>query len=97
MVLQSVTYFILGFYNVVLDKRVDLKDLEAVDYELYKGLTWMLCVLIVVVVVVVVTYASFRHRVKDITDAQEETLSVMQDRFGEHVVVELRPEATHQT
>ena len=76
---------------MVLDKRVDLKDLEAVDYELYKGLTWMLCVLIVVIVVVVVAYASFRHRVKDITGAQEETFSVMQDRFGEHVVVELRP------
>jgi len=30
-----------------------LKDLEAVDNELYKGLTWMLCVVIAVVMVVV--------------------------------------------
>jgi E3 ubiquitin-protein ligase NEDD4 len=37
-------YFVPGFYKVVLGKRVNLKDLEAVDYELYKGLTWMLCV-----------------------------------------------------
>ena len=32
-----------GFYKVVLNK-VNLKDPEAVDYKLYKGLTWMLCV-----------------------------------------------------
>ncbi len=38
---------------MVLNKKVNLKDLEAIDYELYKGLTWMLSVLIVVVVVVV--------------------------------------------
>jgi E3 ubiquitin-protein ligase NEDD4 len=39
-------YFVPGFYKMVLNKKVNLKDLEAVDYELYKGLTWMLCVLI---------------------------------------------------
>jgi E3 ubiquitin-protein ligase NEDD4 len=37
-------YFVPGFYKMVLGKRVNLKDLEAVDYELYKGLNWMLCV-----------------------------------------------------
>jgi hypothetical protein len=37
--------FTLGFYKMVLNKAVHLKDLEAVDCELYKGLTWMLCVL----------------------------------------------------
>ncbi len=46
-------YFVPGFYKMVLNKKMNLKDLEAVDYELYKGLTWMLCVLAVVVVVVV--------------------------------------------
>jgi len=45
--------FVPGFYRTVFNKKVNLKDLEAVDYELYKGLTWMSCVLIVVVVVVV--------------------------------------------
>jgi hypothetical protein len=29
---------------MVLGKKVNLKDLEAVDYELHKGLNWMLCV-----------------------------------------------------
>jgi E3 ubiquitin-protein ligase NEDD4 len=37
-------YFVPGFYKMTLGKRVNIKDLEAVDYELYKGLTWMLCV-----------------------------------------------------
>jgi E3 ubiquitin-protein ligase NEDD4 len=38
-------YFVPGFYKMVLNKKVNLKDLEAVDYELFKGLTWMLYVL----------------------------------------------------
>ncbi|KAF8469823.1 HECT-domain-containing protein [Russula ochroleuca] len=63
-------YFVPGFYKVVLGKRVNLKDLEAVDYELYKGLTWMLD--------------------NDITDVLEESFSVTEDRFGEHVIVELK-------
>jgi len=45
------TYFVPGFYKMVLNKKVNLKGLEAVDYRLYKDLTWMLCVLIVVVMV----------------------------------------------
>jgi hypothetical protein len=36
--------FVPAFYKMILNKKVNLKDLEAVDYELYKGLTWMLCV-----------------------------------------------------
>ena len=44
-------YFVPGFYKMVPNKNVNLKDLESVDYELYKGMTWMLCVLIVTVVV----------------------------------------------
>ena len=31
------------------------------------------------------------HRENDITDVLEETFSVTEDRFGEHVIVELRP------
>jgi len=42
-------YFMPGFNKIVLNQKVNLKDLEAVDYGLYKDLTWMLCVLIVVV------------------------------------------------
>ena len=36
--------FVPAFYKMILARRLNLKDLEAVDYELYKGLTWMLCV-----------------------------------------------------
>ncbi|KAI0294622.1 hypothetical protein B0F90DRAFT_1890995, partial [Multifurca ochricompacta] len=70
-------YFVPGFYKMVLGKKVNLKDLEAVDYDLHKGLTWMLD--------------------NDITDVLEETFSVMEDRFGEHVVVELKPDGAQQT
>jgi E3 ubiquitin-protein ligase NEDD4 len=38
----------LNAYSVpglVLNKKVNMNDLESVDYELYKGLTWVLCVL----------------------------------------------------
>ena len=35
----------------VLKKKANLKDFEAVEHELYEGLTWMSCVLLVVVVV----------------------------------------------
>jgi E3 ubiquitin-protein ligase NEDD4 len=44
--------------------KVNLKDLEAVDYELYKGLAWMLYVLIAVVVLL--ADASFRQRRRDV-------------------------------
>ncbi len=46
-------YFVPSFYKMVLGKKVNLKDLEAVDYELHKGLNWMLCVLIMVIATVV--------------------------------------------
>ncbi|VDB98127.1 unnamed protein product [Peniophora sp. CBMAI 1063] len=35
-------YFVPSIYKMILGKKVTLKDLEAVDYELFKGLTWML-------------------------------------------------------
>jgi hypothetical protein len=35
--------------------------------------------------------ADASRRENDITDVLEETFSVTEDRFGEHVVVELRP------
>ena len=36
--------FVPAFYKMILDKRLSLGDLEAVDYELYSSLTRMLCV-----------------------------------------------------
>jgi E3 ubiquitin-protein ligase NEDD4 len=35
-------YFIVSFYKMILKKKVTLADLESVDAELHRGLTWML-------------------------------------------------------
>ncbi|KAF5324696.1 hypothetical protein D9611_004349 [Ephemerocybe angulata] len=35
-------YFIVSFYKMILGKKVTLSDLESVDAELHRGLTWML-------------------------------------------------------
>jgi E3 ubiquitin-protein ligase NEDD4 len=37
-------YFIVSFYKMILKKKVTLSDLESVDAELHRGMTWMLCV-----------------------------------------------------
>ena len=35
-------YFIVSFHKMILKKKVTLVDLESVDAELHRGLTWML-------------------------------------------------------
>ncbi|EUC61210.1 E3 ubiquitin-protein ligase, partial [Rhizoctonia solani AG-3 Rhs1AP] len=35
-------YFIVSFYKIILKKPVTLADLESVDVELHRGMTWML-------------------------------------------------------
>jgi E3 ubiquitin-protein ligase NEDD4 len=35
-------YFIVSFYKMILKKKVTLADLESVDVELHRGMTWML-------------------------------------------------------
>ncbi|KAI0713399.1 ubiquitin-protein ligase [Earliella scabrosa] len=35
-------YFVTAFYKMILRKKVTLADLESVDAELHRGLTWML-------------------------------------------------------
>ncbi|KAH7889762.1 hypothetical protein F5I97DRAFT_1924285 [Phlebopus sp. FC_14] len=35
-------YFIVSFYKMILRKKVIVSDLESVDAELHRGLTWML-------------------------------------------------------
>ncbi|KAI0064968.1 HECT-domain-containing protein [Artomyces pyxidatus] len=64
-------YFVPSFYKMILGKKVSLKDLEAVDFDLHKGLTWML--------------------ENDITDVLEESFCTTEDRFGELVTVDLKP------
>ena len=31
-------YVVTGFYKIVLNNKVNLRDMEAVDYELYKSM-----------------------------------------------------------
>ena len=35
-------YFIVSFHKMILKKKVTLADLESVDAELYRNLTWIL-------------------------------------------------------
>lgn len=35
-------YFIVSFYKMILKKKVAIPDLESVDAELHRGMTWML-------------------------------------------------------
>lgn len=35
-------YFITSFYKMILAKKITLSDLESVDAELYRGMTWIL-------------------------------------------------------
>ena len=37
-------YFVTAFYKMILRKKVTIADLESVDAELHRGLTWMLYV-----------------------------------------------------
>jgi E3 ubiquitin-protein ligase NEDD4 len=42
--------FIVSFYKMILKKKMTLSDLEHVDAELQRSLTWMLCVSVVFIV-----------------------------------------------
>jgi len=35
-------YFIVPFHKMILKKKITLADLESVNAELHRGLTWML-------------------------------------------------------
>jgi len=72
------------FSKIVLNKKVDLKDLETGNYELYKGLTWRLCSSSWLWSWCWLIPLFLTRCVSD------KTISVTEDRFGEHVVVGLR-------
>ena len=35
-------YFITSFYKMILKKRIALSDMESVDAEIFRSLSWML-------------------------------------------------------
>ncbi|OQO02992.1 putative E3 ubiquitin-protein ligase hulA [Cryoendolithus antarcticus] len=65
-------FFIGAFYKMVLRKKVALQDMEGVDAEFHRTLTWTM--------------------ENDITDVIYSTFSVEDERFGEKVTVDLKPE-----
>ncbi|KAK9480683.1 hypothetical protein V1514DRAFT_151348 [Lipomyces japonicus] len=65
-------FFIGAFYKMMLKKRVVLADMEGVDADFYRNLSWTLD--------------------NDITDILELTFSTEDDRFGELVTVDLKPD-----
>lgn len=64
-------FFIGAFYKMILKKRVSLQDMEGVDADFHRNLTWML--------------------ENDITDILELTFSTDDERFGETVTIDLKP------
>ncbi|CDK27351.1 unnamed protein product [Kuraishia capsulata CBS 1993] len=64
-------FFVGAMYKMMLGKKIVLQDLEGIDNEMYKSLTWML--------------------ENDIDNVLFETFSVEDDRFGERVTIDLKP------
>jgi E3 ubiquitin-protein ligase NEDD4 len=64
-------FFIGAFYKMILKKRVTLQDMEGVDADFHRNLTWTL--------------------ENDITDVLDLTFSTEDERFGETVTIDLKP------
>ena len=82
-------YFVPAFYDTVLNKTVNLKDLEAVDYELYEGPTWTLCVQTSHSRILTPTPLCFAGKITS-RGVPKETFNMTKDSFGKHVNVDLR-------
>ncbi|NXD32174.1 PUB1 ligase, partial [Spelaeornis formosus] len=65
-------YFITALYKMILKKKIALSDMESVDAEMFRSLTWML--------------------ENDIEGVIENTFSTEDDRFGEIVTIDLKPD-----
>ena len=88
-------YFAPAFYEMVLNKKVNLKDLEAVDYELYEGLTWTLCVQTSHSRILTLTPLCFAGKMTS-RGVPKETFTMTKDSFGKHVNVDLRSGGSSQ-
>ncbi|EWC45753.1 putative E3 ubiquitin-protein ligase hulA [Drechslerella stenobrocha 248] len=64
-------FFIGAFYKMILRKKVALADMEGVDADFHRNLTWTL--------------------ENDITDILDLTFSTEDNRFGETVTIDLKP------
>lgn len=64
-------FFIGAFYKMILKKRVSLADMEGVDADFHRNLTWTL-----------------EHSIEDVLEL---TFSTEDERFGEQITVDLKP------
>ena len=90
-------YFVPAYYEMVLNKTVNLKDLEAADYELYEGLTcqWTLCVQTSHSRIFTLTPLCFAGKMTS-RGVPKETFTMTKDSFGKHVNVDLRSGSSSQ-
>ncbi|KAJ1654727.1 hypothetical protein IWQ61_005394 [Dispira simplex] len=65
-------FFVTSFYKLILRKRITLADMESIDADVHRSLTWMLQ--------------------NDITDVLDLTFSLEEERFGELVTIDLKPD-----
>ncbi|RUP50996.1 LOW QUALITY PROTEIN: hypothetical protein BC936DRAFT_136672 [Jimgerdemannia flammicorona] len=85
-------FFIVSFYKMILTKKVAVADMESVDADFFRSLTWMLgrvhlqgCCEIWLI-----HYLSSTIRENDITGVLDLTFSTEDERFGEVVTVDLK-------
>lgn len=84
-------FFIGAFYKMILKKKVVLADMEGVDADFHRNLTWMLYVILLVARVYLLL-TTVANRENDITDILELTFSTEDSRFGETVTIDLKPD-----
>lgn len=82
-------FFIGAFYKMILRKKVVLADMEGVDADFHRNLTWMLYVSTSHVNFTLAHSVSIREN--DITDVLDLTFSTEDSRFGETVTIDLKP------
>jgi E3 ubiquitin-protein ligase NEDD4 len=85
-------FFIGSLYKMLLKKKITVPDMESLDADYHRSLKWMLYVI-----------ALLSHQLEtetdvcgfasenDITDILDHTFSVEDERFGEIVTVDLKP------
>src|SRR5438552_2698683 len=77
-------FFVVSFYKMILNINVKLADMESIDADFHRSLVWMLylphtkCI-------------PSDDRENDIEEALDLTFSTEDDRFGEVVTVNLKP------
>lgn len=81
-------FFIGAFYKMILRKRVTLADMEGVDVDFHRNLTWTLYVNFTISVN---NQALTPPRENDITSVLELTFATDDERFGETVTIDLKP------